>query len=122
MICERCEDLQAHIADLEAELGLRVNAEWKARFAKGLRTTPGNATILAVLYAAGDQFTSTWRLMEATETQLGDDNRDDKQIAVRINGLRRALGRDAIETRYGLGYRLTPAGRACVAPHIEARP
>lgn len=120
MTCPHCADKDDRIAWLEGELGLRVTAGARHALCRAFIIRPSEATILARLYAAKGNCVSTWILMDETARSPGRDDRGLNNISVLILRLRRALGREAIETVYAAGYRLSAAGMAKVSSAIEA--
>jgi DNA-binding response OmpR family regulator len=118
-MCERCPELKERIAWLESELGIVNQRETMLALSRGLKIRPGAATLLARLYAARGKFVTTYQLLDLTADVARDDDRQINNVSVTIFTLRKALGRDAIDTAYGHGYRLSAAGVVRVAAIVE---
>jgi DNA-binding response OmpR family regulator len=113
MMCSRCAELEERVAWLEGELGLRTAAAARHALCRAFKITPGEAAMLATLHAAKGKFVSTWLLLDTTAPSR--DDRSPNSVSVRIYWLRAKLGKGAIETVYGAGYRLSEPGQALVA-------
>lgn len=131
MACSECERLRDEVAYLKSELGLQQDADVLARLSKamrarndGLRWTwqkaTGSARIVARLYAVNGRPLSRAQLMDAApaKTPVSDD-RWDNIIDVWVCFARKALGKDAIDTVHGLGYKLSDVGMVRVAEIVE---
>lgn len=120
MTCD-CEALRDRVAELESELGLRRQAELMHALALvgrelSDRRAPSASRILAALYAAKGRPVSTDNLMRAAPNKgYHEDERLRNIVSVYVYYLRKALGKDAIETVYGFGYRLSAKGMAQAA-------
>jgi DNA-binding response OmpR family regulator len=110
-LCRQVEELIARVEDMRRELRIAP----QARTIDRLRTAfpvlqPGDAWILATLYAARGEIVSTETLLSHLPTKDQQEERQPKIIGVRIAQVRRALGREAIKNSFSVGYALTPAG------------
>lgn len=109
MICARCAELEEEVAYLRSELGVQQEASLtdilKVRF--GL--VRGWAAVLAALYRAKGRCVMHAQLEEAIPNP-NDRDRDNRIVTVYVALLRGVLGKDAIATVWGSGYRLTESG------------
>lgn len=116
MSCARCEDLQEQVAFLKSELGIREDAEGLDRLRKPIGVAPGVAALILRLYDGGGKLVTYDQLHEAIPAVLtNQEDRNFRIVQVYCTRARQALGRDAIATVWGIGYRLTDVGRATVA-------
>lgn len=107
--CARLEDLIAENAALRRELGLVIEADREARLkvATGLHTAP--ARIVLALYRTRRVLTYGFMfdIVDAEGEVL-------KIVQIYACYIRKALGFDALQNHYGIGYSLTPRGRQLV--------
>lgn len=129
MMCERCADLEERVAWLESELGLRRDAERIERLKRAIPAYRlggrGQAAhLLDALYAAKGRTLTKLQILEALPSPAGNDERGLKLVDVVVCIARAGLGKSAIETIWGVGYRLTDEGiqivRAIVEPQAVA--
>lgn len=120
-MCARCAELEEEVAYLRSELGVQQDASLvdilKVRF--GL--VRGWAALLAALYRAKGRCVMRAQLEEAIPNP-NDRDRDDRIVSVYIALLRGALGKDAIATVWGSGYRLTESGLERVEAVLSTLP
>ena len=110
--CPRCAELEERIAFLESELGLTKDATLLAEIRTRFGLTAGEATLLQVLYQSpAGRVARNWTLLEQLPPKEGGPDRGLKIVDVYICKLRKSIGKDAIETVWGEGYRLTPDAR-----------
>lgn len=105
-MCVRCDKLEEEVAFLKSELGLQHAADHLHRLCVAFGVSPGPAHVLGHLYAA-KRPVMAWQLAEALP---GRDDRDFEVARVYVSRLRKVMGRGAIETFHGHGYRLAPGG------------
>lgn len=129
-MCQRCEELEERVAWLESELGLQRDADVEARMLAafphqaGVPYHPsrrGALRALLALYQAKGRPVTHLQILEAVPpANGGDDERTSNLVATWVCVARRIVGRDAIESVWGKGYRLTPTGLARVSAALEA--
>lgn len=117
--CDRCAELEEEIAFLKSELGEARAGEagHDARKALGLR--PGHMALALRLYRAKGHLVTKWQCEEAIPLKWAAEDRVSKIVDVYICQIRAALGRDAVETVWGQGYRLSAKGLALMAAAVE---
>lgn len=129
MTCPHCEELEERVAWLESELGLRRSAERINRLKRLIPTYRQSgrglaAHLIEALYAANGKMLTKWQIMEALPSPTRNEERLLKLVDVVVCNARHGLGKDAIETVWGHGYRMTPKGldavRAILEPRSEA--
>lgn len=120
--CERCADLEEQVAYLRSELGFQADNEAYRKLRSYLvyrQSRVGRASAVRVvlaLYGAKGRTLTRDQLLDAVPPRSGEeDERQLKTIDVWVCFARRALGKAAIESVWGRGYRLTEAGMAAVA-------
>lgn len=109
MTCERCADLEEQIAWLKSELGLTQDTSAVHALRGRFKIDPQQARLLLTLYEAHGRTLTTVFLHEAISSR--EHTYGSKLVHVRVMRLRKVLGKEAIETLYGLGYRLSAEGR-----------
>lgn len=126
MMCVRCEELQERVAYLESELGIQDTADIQDRLMRALRRPDakwtkanGAARLIARLYAAKGKPVTTLQLLEATPAKAIYDERNAEIVKVWICFGRKTLGKDAIVTVWGFGYRLSDTGMAQVTAILD---
>jgi DNA-binding response OmpR family regulator len=131
--CESCAELAERVAWLESELGLQradtsfddLRSYLRTRVQSDRRGTPNVTRLILALYRANGRVMNTDQIMEAIPPMGGsvfEDLRDTAIVKVWVCYARRCLGRDAIESAWGKGYRLSPSGMALVASIIRGEP
>jgi len=124
-MCQRCEELEERVAWLESELGLQRAADVFAKIRAAMPAVVhgnlrGRATgLVTALYKAEGRTMTSYQIMEALPALSGIDERDPGIVKVWVCAARKTLGRDSIETVWGRGYRMTPAGLARVKAILE---
>lgn len=115
MACERC-------AYLESELGLQVARTEVDSVSRGLKVSRSQARILIALYRTR-RVLSELELQDAAVARVGCEDADRFHVVqVHICKIRPRLGKDAVLTSRGLGYRLGESGRALLSPILEPAP
>ena len=109
--CPHCEDKDAEIAYLKSELGLTQTSARIANYRKAFGITIQTARVLIAMVDTHGRLLTNDQIETAMERPNGGV---DKIVDVNICRLRKALGFDAFETVWGLGYRITPHGLAKV--------
>lgn len=121
-MCARCLELENEVAWLRSELGLRLDMEEIAKLSNAFGFSPNQSKLALTLLASNGRPVTRLQLDEAMP---GDADRSYSYVSVYISHIRQALGFDAIETIWGQGYRLTPAGadqiRAVLQADIQGR-
>jgi DNA-binding response OmpR family regulator len=116
-MCARCQELEEEVAWLKGELGLRLDADKIAVLSNAFGFSPNQTKMALTLLASNGRPVTRIQLDEAMP---GAPERSYSYVSVYVSHIRQALGFDAIETVWGQGYRLTPAGaekiRAALAP------
>lgn len=126
-MCARCDELldqnealAAEVAYLRSELGLRLDADHehrlKAAFPKGQVARGLCARMVLALYQAEGRTVTALQLLDAAPPRnpASDDERQHQLVTTVACHVRKALGPDAIENVWGVGYRLTETGIAKV--------
>lgn len=123
-MCARCEELEERVAWLEGELGLQREA-WavdtlRAAFAASPNRRAGSrlgaARLVLALYRAKGRPMTTYQLMEACPpTDRREDERSSNIVSVWAYFARQVLGKDAVASAWGQGYRLSEKGLSQVA-------
>lgn len=118
MTCAHCAQLEEEVAFLRSELGQRYAATDVQIIADTFGLTPGVAHVLRQLYGANGHPVTPWQIAEGLP---GIEDRDPEISRVYICRIRKALGRDAVETVRTRGYRLAPASHALVKDTLTPR-
>lgn len=121
--CQRCAHLEERVAWLESELGIqRDAAKREALRRETVARSPhkfgrgGAADVVLALYEARGRVMSFGQILEAVPPRRGgSDERRADLVKVFVCVARKTIGKDAIDTIWGVGYRLTPAGMRRVA-------
>lgn len=114
MTCPHCEELQFQIDDLRRELGEVLTKRAIAELKMAYDLSPKEAKLLNVLYGSGSQPVDKNRLHALWYGHREDGGAEPKILDVYACKLRNKIGYDAVETIWGLGYRLSPKGRELV--------
>jgi len=115
--CARCAELEEEVAYLKSELGLTQDTSSVHALRGRFKIDPQQARLLLTLYEANGRTLTTVFLHEAISSR--EHTFGSKLVHVRVMRLRKVLGKPAIETLYGLGYRLSAEGRALVCSALE---
>jgi len=103
---ERIAELEEENAYLRGELGLTDTSAQRAILRRaGL--TGAMAALMTALHCANGRTLSVLQILDAMGTTA-----EPKIVAVQVSKLRAKWGREVIETVWGCGYRITPAGVA----------
>lgn len=112
--CPRCEDLAAEVVWLKDQLSGGVSVERMGRL-MNLGFTAHMSRIALVLLAKAGKTLSSAAIADAIPALDPVRDRDEPRLVyVYISRLRKRLGRDAIETKWATGYRLTEFGARCI--------
>lgn len=114
-MCDRCEELEAEIADLRKLNGFVLEDERHQRLRKAFGLTPIENWLLNLLYERGDRGITKEHAITHMPSRGDPLDRDLTQVAVQVSKIRRKLGFNAIESIWSVGYRITPEGRRVVA-------
>lgn len=115
-MCSRCDVLEEEVAFLKSELGLQAAADRVHTLRRELRMRPGVAALVLRLYDAKGRLVTKAQCVEAIPAVWADrEERSDTINNVYVSHARQALGKTAIETCWGEGFRMTETGRAKVA-------
>jgi len=119
-MCVRCEDLEEEVAYLRRELAIANAQDVTDRLRRHFRLSGQQATVLAALYnARGRNLTQDF--LEDIAPPIHGHDRQPKHMQVQICNIRNKVGRQAIETSYGAGYRITDLGRLLCDEALEVR-
>lgn len=127
--CPHCAAKDERIAWLESELGLQRDETARDKLRSALATATenarhgmnGTARFVLALYGARGRAMSSQQLLDAIPPRWGgDDERLPTIVRVWASSARKTLGKDAISTAWGSGYRLTPEGMARVGAILAA--
>lgn len=113
------EELEELIAYYEDVLGVRENVERVAQLRQAFRLPAGPAWLLSRLVAADGRLFRRDALIDHLPANDSSLDRNEKIIDVYMVRIRKALGADGVETVWGVGWRLTPAGRQRVRAVLE---
>lgn len=111
---DRIEDLETQVSYWRGQVEETAAANVRAALQTGLGLTPAEAWILATLHQRGGKVITRERF-QAAELPGTDDRVNGRLINtvnVFISKLRRKIGDRAIESVWGVGYRITPHGSA----------
>jgi DNA-binding response OmpR family regulator len=103
--CENCELLRHQLAELRMEPTLDDLQALKSAF----NLSMGQATLVMALYTAGGKAVTNNRLF-ALRRASHNNEAGIELLKVYACHIRRRLGKDALETIWGRGYRLTDIG------------
>lgn len=109
-------ELAAYYEDL---LGVNENLERQLTLKKAFSLPGGPAWLLSRLAAADGRLLRKEALIDHLPANDSAHERQDKLVDVHMCRLRKAIGADAIETVWGVGWRLTPVGRLRVKRALE---
>jgi len=109
---ERVAELEERVAYLESELGLAQNTARESLFRQAFGLTGQEARLVMALYDVKGRILSKYQLEDAIQRVAGGTAL--KIADVYVCRVRKRMGYDAIETVWGLGYKLTPKGVAMV--------
>ncbi len=122
MPCPHCRALEDRIIELEDLLGIQQTDTLQLALREAIIIRPGGRRqvlqFILALYNAKGRILSHNLLLFAippSANPYGDDERVSNITRVWASSARRALGKDAIATVWGIGYYLTPVGREKVA-------
>jgi len=122
-MCDRCAELEEEVAYLRSELGLLADEDALLTLKRAMRVSPVVARLVYALYRSNGRLLTCAHLEDAIPSKTGrDDYISQSFFGALVCLARRALGRDAIETAWGRGYRLSPAGMARVAAILAPAP
>lgn len=113
MTCGNCTVLRDQVRRLERELGLRVRDGQIGALVVRLGVYPMGAQILNALYEAKGRFIKTDDLIRATGIA------NEPALRTQVCFLRKNIGGDLIQSVYGSGYCLTPAGMSLVFAAVQ---
>jgi len=120
MTCPHCAALEEEIAYLKDELALTRSKDVVDRLRRHFRLSGQQATVLAALYNARGRCLQQW-FLEEIAPPVADKERQPKHMQVQICNIRNKVGKGAIETVWGAGYRITDLGRLLCEEALEAR-
>lgn len=111
-MCERCAQLEEELAWLKGERDIEVSLSRVDLMRRRFRLEPAGARLLLTLYDAQGRVVPHLALEEACSRD--PDMVASNSLKVHVHRARNALGDGVIETAPGMGYRMTPLGRARV--------
>lgn len=119
---ERISRLEEEVAFLKSELRDELNANRVKTLCSSFGLARQMVEVLEILFDAYPRVVGSRRIEEMLPLVHDiSERKSDKVVHVRIHQLRKAIGRDVIETAWGHGYRLTPKGRATVEQALNSR-
>lgn len=124
MMCARCEELEEEVAYLRSELRLSGSEAEIDRLRDFLGPTGSRGLVVGfvmALHRANGRTLAPWTLLDAMPSPTGNQDRTQELVKSVACFARKALGRDAIETVWGRGYRLSPAAMVRITNAL-ARP
>lgn len=108
------EELEEEVAYLRSEMGLANTAAAVAAVKAATGLQDGAVRALLALYAAKGRPLAKYQILEAIPAQRGHDDRDPKLADVWVNHIRRATSHGVVNTLWGHGHSISPAGVALV--------
>lgn len=109
MSCPHCERMEAEIAHLQSELGLRRSDGEIGAIMSRLDVTPTWARLLRAMYSAKGRVVS-----HAFLTDMLPFDGEKSSLTTTLCKIRKKIGANTIETITGMGYALTPEGMSLV--------
>lgn len=103
------EELEDEVAFLRSEMGLSSSGTAVQLLRSGFGMDSGSARAVAALYSARGRVLTYFQIAEAMASEAEGIKR---LVSVFVCRARGKLGRDAVETAWGVGYRLSPVGIA----------
>lgn len=103
--------LQAEVQVLRLRLAVTELQTTDVELMLRHKLTRGEASVLATLIAADGRYVDRYRLEAAIPARDHSVDRNVKIVDVLLTGLRKKLGRNVVETMYGLGWRIGPEWR-----------
>lgn len=110
----RIAELENEVAYLRSELGLAIDLQRVRRVCETLEIPPRLAHGLLALHDVAPRILTPAQIDERVPSPYGCLDRGVSFSRVLIYGLRRRLGREAVELVARLGYRIGPTGKAAV--------
>ena len=101
MTCANCQALREEVGLLKRQLGQTVERDGLTKLMGALGLTLSQSRMILVLYYRGD-WVETWRLTESSGIT-------EASLRPQFWRIRNNLGREFVEAKWGVGYRL-PAG------------
>lgn len=112
---ETIADLRDRVAHLERDLGESVAATDLTTIRRAYGLTNNEAWLLLALYQASPRVMTFEALLARMPCPTGDPlDRNLNQTCVVAHRVRAKAGADTLETVFGVGYRITAAGRCQV--------
>lgn len=105
------DELEDLVFFYEDVLGVHDDLERLSAIRKAFGLSRGPAWMLSRLIAADGRLFRRDALMDYLPANDPVHDRGEKLIDVYVCKIRRQLGADAVETEWGIGWRLTPLGR-----------
>ena len=117
MTCADCEAMAHELDALRREVRGEGDVVRLGTLCATLNLTRAHATVVMALYEAKGRAVSRQRI-EGLTSRL--DGYESNTVSTMISRIRSQIGRDLIETVWGLGYRLTIKGQSRVCDALEA--
>lgn len=111
-LTDRIADLEEEVAFYRRELGVAENNS-QVNAVAGLGLTQQEARLAVVLFQAKGRVLTREQLLEAISTGGSPSG-----VSTVLSVVRSVIGRAAIETVQGVGYRITPAGQKIIGDTI----
>lgn len=102
-LCANCEVLRRQVTNLERQMGRDFPKGAMGSVAEHLGLTPNESRLLLTIYYRDD-----WTASRYIEHHL---DMCDSVLKSNVFKMRRKLGHAAIESHWGIGYRLSPAAQ-----------
>lgn len=119
-MCGRCEELEDEVTWLRERVGEQINEDLLGSLRVAFGVTGGEARLLATLFQAAT-FLSRDVLTESVKIDQAADV-ESRLVDVLVLRARKRLGRGAIETIRGAGYRLSSTGRQQIIDALLGNP
>lgn len=115
-LIEQVAALEEENAWLRREMGQQLESAQIHALQSAFRLTPHEARIVLLLHANKTRPCNWGFIDDAIPAERGRERLDPyAQVKIRICVIRKKLGHpDAVETIWGAGFRLSPAGRALI--------
>lgn len=113
------EELEELLDYYEDVLGVRENVERIVALRRAFGMPAGPTWLLSRLVAADGRIFRRDALIDHLPAADAAEDRSEKIVDVYMVRIRKVLGADAVETEWGVGWRLTPLGRLRVKLALE---
>lgn len=118
-MCDRCEELEEEVARLKRAMGGLEEDETIGKLRSAYKLDPSQGRLLLLLHRRAG-FVHVERIREVLYGDRMDGGPSDNIVKVYLARMRNKLGKDAFETLWCGGYRLSDAGRVKVDRALAA--